>query len=148
MKIHLPASLIFSFFFTFSYAQTEEMDTVYRPRTYSLKVEQFRSYPDSKTDIIFLGNSLTEYTDWNELLQLPTAKNRGISGDTSFGILQRLDEVTEGKPSKIFLLVGINDISRNVPAELILRNYEKIIQQIKKASPETQLYVQTLLLSE
>lgn len=121
------------------------MDTVYRPRTYSLKVEQFRSYPNSNTDVIFLGNSLTEYTDWNELLQLPTAKNRGISGDTSFGILERLDEVTEGKPAKIFLLVGINDISRNVPAELILRNYRKIIDHIKNESPDSELYIQTLL---
>lgn len=121
------------------------MDTVYRPRTYSLKVEQFRSYPDSITDVIFLGNSLTEYTDWNELLQLPVARNRGISGDTSFGILERLDEVTEGKPAKIFLLVGVNDISRNVPADLILRNYEKIINRIKEESPETRIYIQTLL---
>ena len=121
------------------------MDTIYRPRTYSLKVEQFRSYPDSTTDIVFLGNSLTEYTDWNELLQLPTARNRGISGDTSFGILERLDEVTEGKPAKIFLLIGVNDISRNVPAELILRNYEQIVNRIKKESPDTELYLQTIL---
>lgn len=145
VKKYALLSLLFSFFCAFSFAQAEEMDTVYRPRTYSLKVEQFRSYPDSTTDIVFLGNSLTEYTDWNELLQVPTAKNRGISGDTSFGILERLDEVTEGKPAKIFLLVGINDISRNVPAELILRNYKKMIDQIKEKSPETELYIQTLL---
>ena len=126
-------------------AQTVEMDTVYRPRTYSLKVEQFRSYPDSENDVVFLGNSLTEYTDWNELLQLPEVRNRGISGDTSFGILERLDEVTEGKPAKIFLLVGINDISRNVPASLILKNHQKIISRIKKETPGTRIYLQTLL---
>ena len=56
-----------------------------------------------------------------------------------------MDEVIEGKPAKIFLLVGINDISRNVPARLILENYEKIINRIKSGSPETKIYFQTIL---
>lgn len=145
MRKKLILLIYVTFVCSIGLAQTVEMDTVYRPRTYSLKVEQFRSYPDSKSDIIFLGNSLTEYTDWNELLHLPEARNRGISGDTSFGILERLDEVTKGKPAKIFLLVGINDISRNVPASLILKNHYKIISRIKRESPGTRIYLQTLL---
>ena len=122
-----------------------EMDTVYRPRTFNLQVEQFRSYPNSPNDIILLGNSLTAYTNWNELLGIPNARNRGISGDTTFGILERIDEITEGKPAKIFILIGINDISRNVPSELILRNYRKIISYITRNSPATELFIQTLL---
>jgi len=121
------------------------MDTVYRPRTFNLQVEQFRSYPNSPNDIILLGNSLTAYTNWNELLGIPNARNRGISGDTTFGILERIDEITEGKPAKIFILIGINDISRNVPSELILRNYRKIISYITRNSPATEIFIQTLL---
>jgi len=126
-------------------AQTKEMDTVYRPRTYYLLVDQFRSYADSVEDVIFLGNSITAYTNWNELLRLPQARNRGISGDTTYGILERLDEITEGKPAKVFILIGINDISRNVPAKLILKNCEKILNCIKSGSPETKIYFQTIL---
>ena len=122
-----------------------KIDTTYRPRTYDVQVRQFKSYLNQSSDIIFLGNSITARAHWNELLQLPNAKNRGISGDTTFGILERLDEITEGQPAKIFLLIGINDISRNFPNLTILTNYESIIKRIKKESPNTQLYLETIL---
>jgi len=96
-------------------------DTNYRPPTYTQRLALFNSYPNSTKDVIFLGNSITAGTDWNELLQLPAARNRGISGDLTFGVLQRLDEVTEGHPAKIFILIGINDIGRNIPDSLISR---------------------------
>jgi lysophospholipase L1-like esterase len=126
-------------------AQISVADTTYRPKTYDQQVEQFRSYHNSENDIIFLGNSITARNHWEELLQIPTARNRGISGDTTFGILERLDEITEGNPKKIFILIGINDISRDFPDEIIIENYKKILQRIKKESPSTRIYVQTIL---
>lgn len=126
-------------------AQTAAYDTTFRPNSYALKVEQFRSFPNSKKDIIFLGNSITANTDWMELLGNKHARNRGISGDITFGVVERLDEVTEGKPKKIFLLIGINDISRNIPDALILRNYHTIISRIKQETPKTKIYIHTLL---
>jgi lysophospholipase L1-like esterase len=128
-----------------SFSQTTQWDSTYRPGAYQLKVDQFRAYKDSKKDIIFLGNSITAGTDWNELLEMPNVKNRGISGDITFGILERLDEVIEGKPAKVFVLIGINDISRNIPDSVILQNYQKIISRIKRGSPSTKIYFHTLL---
>jgi len=125
-------------------SQTVKWDSTYRPGIYAQKVAQFRSYPNSDKDIVFLGNSIMDFTDWNELLQLKEARNRGISGDISFGILERLDEVTEGKPAKVFVLIGINDISRNIPDSVILDNYRRIIYRIKKESPKTKIYFHTL----
>lgn len=126
-------------------AQTPAWDSTYRPNNFASKVEQFRSYANSAKDVIFLGNSITAGTDWPELLQLPTAKNRGISGDISFGVLERLSEVTEGKPAKVFILIGINDISRNIPDSIIIRNYRMMMTRIQQESPKTRIYFQTLL---
>jgi lysophospholipase L1-like esterase len=142
-KIALPwiASIIV---FTAS-AQTAKWDSTYRPGNYTARVAQFRSYSNSAKDIIFLGNSITDFTDWNELLQINEARNRGISGDITFGVLERLDEVTEGMPAKVFILIGINDISRNIPDSVILDNYRKMIYRIKKESPVTKIYFHTLL---
>lgn len=139
--------LAFAAFFltTFLFAQKLQWDSTYRPGIFEMKVEQFRAFPNAVSDIVFLGNSITDYTDWNELLNLEQARNRGISGDITFGVLERLDEVTEGKPSKIFILIGINDISRNIPDSVILSNYKKIIRRIKKESPGTKIYFNTLL---
>jgi len=134
------------FFLSFGVsAQTAKWDSTYRPGSYELKVAQFNMFANSPKDIIFLGNSITAGTDWHELLDMPNAKNRGISGDITFGVLERLDEVIEGKPAKVFVLIGINDVSRNIPDEVILANYSKIIDRIQEGSPKTKIYFQTLL---
>lgn len=127
------------------YSQSASWDSTFRPASFQVKVGQFRSYPNSEKDIIFLGNSITAGVDWTELLTSPHIRNRGISGDITFGVLERLDEVIEGKPAKVFILIGINDISRNIPDEVILSNYKKIVRRIKEGSPATNIYIQTLL---
>jgi lysophospholipase L1-like esterase len=127
------------------FAQDAKWDSTYRPNNWDLKVGQFKSFPNATSDIIFLGNSITAGVDWNELLQITNVRNRGISGDITFGVLQRLEEVSEGKPAKVFVLIGINDISRNIPDSVILANYKRIIRGIKTASPKTKIYFQTLL---
>lgn len=126
-------------------AQKEKWDSTYRPANYARQVDNFRSYPNAPTDIIMLGNSITDYAHWNELLQINEVRNRGISGDISFGVLERLKEVTEGKPAKVFILIGINDIARNIPDSVILDNYKRIIRRIKTESPRTKIYFNTLL---
>ena len=145
MRSGFYSLLALIFFISPAFSQSAKWDSTYRPGMYQYKVNQFKSYPDSSTDIIFLGNSITARTDWHELLGNPRARNRGISGDISFGVLERLSEVTAGKPAKIFILVGINDISRNIPDSLIINNYRSIIHQIKNESPATEIYLQTLL---
>lgn len=141
--------LLFLFCTTLLYtavlSQTVKWDSTFRPNNYELKVELFKTFPNKKTDIIFLGNSITAGTDWMELLGRTDVRNRGISGDITFGVLERLQEVTEGKPAKVFILIGINDISRNIPDSLIVGNYQKIIQRIKKESPSTKIYFHTLM---
>jgi lysophospholipase L1-like esterase len=72
-------------------------------------------------------------------------KNRGISGDITFGVLARLDEVLSSKPRKLFIMIGINDIARNIPDSVILFNYRRIIQQVQEVTPKTRIMVQSIL---
>jgi lysophospholipase L1-like esterase len=126
-------------------AQTAAWDSTYRPAAYSSRTEHFKTYTRSRKDIVFLGNSITAGTDWHELLNNPNAKNRGISGDITFGVLERLDDIIAGKPAKIFILIGINDLQWNTPEEIILKNYSLMINRIKTGSPATKIYFHTLL---
>lgn len=126
-------------------AQTKPYDSTYRPGKYKELVQKFSSEPIAKKEYVFLGNSITAGTDWSKLLNLSQAKNRGISGDITFGVLERLQEVIDRKPAKVFVLIGINDISRNIPDSLILRNYKTIIERIRKGSKKTQIYFYTML---
>lgn len=141
----LSVVLLLVFIGSTAVAQQPQWDSTYRPGNFKLKVDQFRSYPNSSKDIIFLGNSITAGVDWTELLERADVKNRGISGDITFGVLERLDEVIEGKPAKVFILIGINDISRNIPDSIILRNYRTMIARIKAGSPKTKIYFHTLM---
>lgn len=130
---------------TIAFSQTAKWDSTHRPNNFTLQVEKFKSYPNAKTDIIFLGNSITAGVDWMELLGNHRVRNRGISGDITFGVLERLEEVTEGKPAKVFILIGINDISRNIPDSVILNNYQTMVTRIKRESPKTKIYFHTLM---
>jgi len=141
----LITAVVFTFSFTAAFAQVVKWDSTYRPGKYVEQVAKFKADPKSKKDIIFLGNSITAGTDWAKLLDLPQAKNRGISGDITFGVLERLQDVIDGKPAKVFILIGINDISRNIPDSVILRNYKTMIARIRKGSKKTKIYFNTLL---
>lgn len=121
------------------------VDTSYKTTYYEQKVTLFRLLPDTKGEIIFLGNSITDIAEWAEIWQNPKVKNRGISGDNTFGVLARLDEVVASKPEKVFIMIGINDIAKGTPDSIILANYRKIVERLKWASLKTKLYVQSIL---
>src|SRR5688572_21180522 len=76
---------------------------------YQQRVTHFKSLPNTKGDIVFIGNSITDGGEWNELFNDLKIKNRGISGDVSTGVLHRMDEIAQRKPAKVFLLIGVND---------------------------------------
>lgn len=126
-------------------AQNKPWDSTYRPPSYALRLAQFRMFPNSDKDIIFLGNSITAGVEWAELTGNVNARNRGISGDITFGVLERLDEVAEGQPAKVFILIGINDVARGIPDSVTSANHRRMVQYIKAKSPRTKIYLQTLL---
>ncbi len=96
-------------------------------------------------DVVFLGDSITAGGLWSKLCQNPHAKNRGIDGGTTKDVLNRLDSITQAKPSKIFLMIGINDLDSGRSVTAILDNYKQILSRIIAKSPETLVYVQSVL---
>lgn len=144
-RILITLTLLLTVSFAQVNAQTIKWDSTYRPGKYKEIVAKWKTEETSKKDYVFLGNSITAGTDWAKLLNLPQAKNRGISGDITFGVLERLQDIIDGKPKKIFILIGINDVSRNIPDSAILSNYKKIVERIRTGSKKTQIYFNTLL---
>ena len=112
---------------------------------YYHKKEHFESLPDTENEIIFLGNSITDNCEWAELFGNPRVKNRGIGGDDTDGVLERLNEVTTSDPSKIFILIGTNDLAYGKTATHVLENIVIMLDRIKSDSPETKVYLQSIL---
>lgn len=124
---------------------SKKIDSSYNNTYYQGRMELFKTLPVTKKSIVFLGNSITERGAWNELLPGRKIMNRGIGGDNSFGVLARLEMILETSPQKIFLMIGINDLSRGLPQEVIIENYHRIIKRIKTTNPKTKIYLQSVL---
>ncbi|MDP4261697.1 MAG: GDSL-type esterase/lipase family protein [Bacteroidota bacterium] len=121
-------------------------DTIrYAKEHYAKRVILFKSQPLLKGRDIFLGNSITEFGDWRKLLNDSTVINRGIAADNTFGVLDRLEDVITRQPGKLFLEIGINDISQNIPVAIIVKNILTIAGRVTAKSPETKIYVLSIL---
>jgi lysophospholipase L1-like esterase len=97
--------------------------------------------------IVFLGDSLTAGGEWWELFNhRQVILNRGIGGDTSAGVLKRVPAVLKLHPKAVFLMIGTNDgqLLGYAPADT-LRNYRLILDQIRRASPDTHVYLESLI---
>lgn len=108
---------------------------------------QFMDEPAiTSKDIVMVGNSLTEGGgDWNARLNKKNIRNRGIIGDEVMGIYDRLHQILPGHPEKLFLLAGVNDISHDLTADSIVSMIRMTIERIQRESPDTKLYLQSLL---
>lgn len=129
----------------FAQAQKKYSDHYYK-RTAQFEQER----PINSNDFVMLGDSLTEGGDWATLFKewLPegiSVVNRGIVGDDAPGIYDRLHQILPGNPKKIFLLVGVNDISHQITSDSVLVDIEKVVKEIVDKCPNTKLYIQSLL---
>jgi len=109
------------------------------------RVSLFRSLPNPKGEICFLGNSITDGCEWRELTGLEQVTNRGISSDTAWGVMKRIEEVTGGKPAKVFLMIGTNDLDREKSVTEVRDKIGEILEFIKEKSPQTKVYLQSVL---
>jgi len=127
-------------------SQVQEIDSVKRPAIYRAQVALHHAFKKSNKDLVFLGNSITFWADWAELVaHHKQLKNRGIPGDNSFGVLERLDDILSGKPKMVFLMIGINDLAQGIPENTLLANIRRISKKTKERSPKTTLIIQSIL---
>ena len=105
----------------------------------------FNYSPKKEGLIYFVGDSHTEGFELNEYLDNPLARNRGIWGDLSTGVLKRIDSIAIRHPSKLFLMIGVNDIFTGADPKDIAGNVEKIMIRITALSPNTKVYIESVL---
>ena len=107
----------------------------------------YPSFPEHirQTDTVFLGDSLTESFDLQKHFGRNDLRNRGMSGDLTDHILYRLEEITNARPAKVFLMIGINDVAQGYEPNQILANISKILNEFREKTPGTRLFVQSIL---
>jgi lysophospholipase L1-like esterase len=94
---------------------------------------------------VLAGDSLSLWFPTELLPEDRNWLNQGISGETSDGLLKRLDLFDRTKPEVIFVMIGINDLIRGAADETILDNLRQIMGHLQKAHPQGQIVVQSIL---
>ncbi|KGF36741.1 serine hydrolase [Hoylesella buccalis] len=114
---------------------------------YYQRMLQFENEPAiQKNNIVMLGNSITEGgKDWAAKLGNKNVINRGISGDVATGIYDRLHTILPAHPAQIFLMVGVNDVSHDLSTDSIAHMIIRVTERIRRESPQTKLYLQSML---
>jgi acyl-CoA thioesterase-1 len=94
--------------------------------------------------IMFIGDSLTAGFQLNVTDAYPAiiqhqvgtetiqVINAGVSGDTTFSVLDRLDITLQSTPNMVFLCIGANDGLRGISPDLTKKNITTIVQTLKQ----------------
>ena len=112
-----------------------------------IKYRELNQVSVIEPDIIFIGDSIVEYYPLQELLgTAKTIVNRGIRGYQTKLLLENLDaHLYGGAVDQIVLLIGTNDIGKDVPMNEALDNLERVIQSIARNYPLSQIKLLSIL---
>lgn len=110
---------------------------------YNARVAQFeeenKAYEKGEVQVAFIGDSLTEGYDVASHYPQYTVVNRGIGGDTTFGLEQRLEQsVYEIEPQVVVMLIGANNM------ETMMLNYGRIVRKLQRNLPNTEIVLVSL----
>lgn len=131
-------------------------------KNYRKRINDFKKKPLKQGEIVFLGNSITQQgNNWSKKFGINHIRNRGIAGDVTDGALKRLNEIVYSHPKAVFILIGINDLfnmhhdmdkkhnfkyDKIVPSDkYVAKNIMKIAKIIHRKSPDTKIYVRTIM---
>ena len=111
------ATLIFSLW---AYAEAPVKHPYYQDKLYEFKQM-------TQTNLVFLGDSLTDWHNWH---LFGPHLNAGIAGDTTDGVLSRIPTLLEKKPHTVILMIGINDLLNYASLEQVKKNYFRILDAL------------------
>jgi lysophospholipase L1-like esterase len=109
------------------------------------RLSQFEALSATHAAVVFVGDSITEGGLWSEWLPGVDVINRGISGNTTQDILDRMPHIVSVRPDKLFLMIGVNDLNKRLGAAVALRNYIALFDLIDAQLPNTEVYIQSVL---
>ncbi len=107
--------------------------------------KEIESLKDEYTNYLFLGDSITDFYDLDKYYKGLPIVNSGISGNTTDDILDDMKaRVYDYNPSKVFLLIGINDLGNQKSADEIVSNIKEIITNINNNKPNAEIYIESI----
>lgn len=97
------------------------------------------------SNYIFLGDSITDFYDLDKYYDDLPIVNSGVNGNSTTDILDDMyKRVYRYNPTKVFILIGTNDITKDRSTNQIVNNISKIVKRIKKNRPSAKIYIESI----
>lgn len=138
---NIIATLLFICFF----CNHSNADTSVKNSAAYLNVKKTYSQHPGKYDYIMFGDSITKNGKWNNLIPGYLIGNRGISGDDTSGMLDRINDIERTGAKTVFIMAGTNDVTRKVPPEEIAKNIILMTNHMKQKN--INVVIQSTILS-
>lgn len=101
---------------------------------------------DRAQRVAFIGDSIVAHGRWSEWLPEYDTVNLGSPGETTGGLLQRLEDVEPSEPDAVVLLIGTNDFGlRRRSVEQVVRNLESIMVELRRRLPGVRMLMVSIL---
>lgn len=126
--------------FTGRIVQSSVLDPIY-----ARDVSVFETWPLQSGDVVVVGDTLVAGGHWSEMFPDLPIKNRGIVGDSTAGILARLDQILVGPPSVVVLMAGTFDVIGHVPRRETAANMAQILARLRGDVPTTRVILTSVL---
>ncbi|MFS0689289.1 GDSL-type esterase/lipase family protein [Sporosarcina sp. 179-K 8C2 HS] len=110
---------------------------------YFTKKSVFEHSAASDADKVFIGDSITDYGEFQEYFPDEVVLNRGIRNDSAKGVLNRIQEVVDRNPKEAYLMIGVNDIRYKTDAKDFESRVKAIVDSFD--GKETKLFIQSIL---
>jgi lysophospholipase L1-like esterase len=90
----------------------------------------FEQHGEHNYDLVFIGDSITDGAEWEDLFPNLKIANRGIGGDRTDGVLKRLESIYSTSADRAFIMIGINDFNSGMSVDEVFENYKTIVSQL------------------
>lgn len=120
--------------FSIGFLGRPEFDRITKPNLSDIHAAKVSTHLaiTRQADTVLLGDSLTHWGEWSELLPGKSIANRGIAGDKLIQIFDRLPSVYQLHPKRIFITAGTNDLYKSETEQEAFRQYVSVIEDIRK----------------
>lgn len=120
-----------------------ETDVFTKTETVTKTVTKTETVVDD--NYVFLGDSIFAGYDLEEYFEGMSVVNSGINGHKTTDILKNMEErIYRYNPSKVFILIGTNDLNGDISVDETIENVGKIVDGIKENRPYAEIYVQSI----
>jgi lysophospholipase L1-like esterase len=116
----------------------------FQPSSYWGEKKSFFDVLGAYASTVMIGDSLTDGAEWKEMFPGVAVANRGVDGDTTAGILRRMDGIMSARARKAFIMIGINDFKEGRTVDEVFQDYRSIVSRLEEGGMK--VFVQSTLL--